>query len=88
MERIVSLAFVEEEGFTTSEVYQQRLAEFGIEDRDAIDDALDTLELYSLITRRGKGYEYALKEFPRIVRETEDIKTLIDSFARQLGKEA
>jgi tetratricopeptide (TPR) repeat protein len=87
LERIVSLAFVEEEGFITSEVYQ-RLAKFGIEDRDAIDDALDTLELYSLITKRGKRYEYALREFPRIVRETEDIRTLIDSFSRQLGKEA
>lgn len=87
LERIVSLAFVEEEGFTASEVYQ-RLAKFGIKDREAIDDALDTLELYSLITRRGKRYEYALREFPSIVRETEDIRTLIDSFARQLDREA
>jgi tetratricopeptide (TPR) repeat protein len=87
LERIVSLAFVEEEGFTKSAAYQ-RLAKFGIEDREAIDDALDTLDLYSLITKRGKRYEYALREFPRIARETEDIKTLIDSFARQLDKEA
>lgn len=86
LEKIVSLAFVEDDSFTLSEVYQ-RLAGFGIEDRDAIDDALDTLELYSLITKQGKGYGYALREFPRIVRKTEDTKTLIDSFARQLNKE-
>jgi tetratricopeptide (TPR) repeat protein len=87
LEKIVSLAFVEEKGSTTREVYH-RLAGFGIEDREAIDDALGTLELYSLITKRGKKYEYALRGFPRIVRETEDTKILIESFARQLGKEA
>jgi hypothetical protein len=87
LEKIVSLAFVEDESFTLSKVYQ-RLAGFGIKDRDAVDEALDTLELYSLITRQGKRYEYAFKEFPRIARETEDTKILIESFARQLSKEA
>jgi hypothetical protein len=87
LEKIISLAFVDDERFTLSDVYQ-RLAELGIEDRDDIDDALDTLELYSLITKQGKRYEYALREFPRIIRETEPIKILIDGLARQLGKEA
>jgi tetratricopeptide (TPR) repeat protein len=87
LEKVVSLAFVEEESFTAGEAYQ-RLAEFGIEDRDAIDEALDTLELYSLIIKLGKRYEYALREFPHIVKETEDINILIDSFARRLKEEA
>ena len=64
--------------FQVSEV-QAVLEPYGITDRQMIAESLETLDLYSLIERRGQRYHFRLAEFPRIAREFEGIDVRIQS---------
>ena len=55
-----------------------------MEDWAAIDEALKTLQLYTLLRQEGKNYLYALTEFPHVVRESEDVEALIESLLRRV----
>jgi len=87
LEKIITLAMLNNQRFARNEVYAI-LEGMGIRNRAAIDEALEALELYALLRRDGKNYSYALTEFPRIVRESEDVEALIESMLRRTGRES
>jgi photosystem II stability/assembly factor-like uncharacterized protein len=78
LEKIITLAMLNRQSFTRGEIYTT-LERRGVEDKAAIDEALETLQLYTLLRQKGRDYLYALIEFPRIVRESEDVEALMES---------
>jgi len=83
LEKIITLAMLDHHSFTRGEVYAT-LKESGVENKAAIEEALETLQLYTLLRQEGKTYLYALTEFPRIVRESEDVEALMESLLRRV----
>jgi len=61
----------------------QALAVHGVHDKNAIRDALNFLELCSLLERDATHYRFALAQFPRIVRESGIVSTQIESLASE-----
>lgn len=50
----------------------------------AIREALDILEFYRLVSRRGNGFTFVLKQFPVNVRLAEDVPLLVDNWLQQM----
>jgi FHA domain len=66
LEKLITL--LPTEATFTRDWLLQRLGERGISDRGAIDSALETLALYSVIQRDGEGLRFVLQHFPTAVR--------------------
>jgi uncharacterized membrane protein YsdA (DUF1294 family) len=78
LEKVITLVMLDRQSFTAGELYAA-LKQRGIDDKTAIAEALQTLQLYNLLRQEGRNYLYVLTEFPRIVRESEDVEVLIES---------
>jgi len=77
LERLISLV-MEGPVFSLEELCE-RLAGHGITDKAAIRDALEMLQLYSLLDREGRQYRLLLANFPRLVRQVEDVPSQIEA---------
>ena len=64
------------------------LAEYGISDARRIADALDILELYSILERRGEEYRFRLAQLPRLVREFDGLDWQLDLVVDDLKRQA
>ena len=53
--------------------------QYGLNNRLPIRNALNILQLYSLLERRGQQYRFVLTQFPHIARQVEDVPFLIES---------
>jgi AAA domain len=62
----------------------EKLALFGLSDRNMIRQGLEMLELGSLLDQRGPQYYFALARFPEMVREVEDVTCQVQSLLHQL----
>ena len=82
LERLITL-LVEGPIFELDQLLEA-LAHYGITDRPMIRDALEMLQMNALLDRRGQQYRFVLSHFPRIVREFEDIPTLIETLLTQV----
>lgn len=82
LEKLVSI-LPNEPVFRLDDLYAAA-ARFGIDEKRAIRNALGTLELYALIQREGGAYRYSLKQFPRIVQESEEVHTLVEGWQRRM----
>jgi hypothetical protein len=76
LEKLISL-LASEASFELNDIYE-RLASHGVKDRNKIRDALEMLQLYSLLDRRGQQYYFALARFPEMIREIEDVNSQIE----------
>jgi hypothetical protein len=86
IEKLISLV-APGPGFTRGMI-QQALAEYDISDARRIADALDILELYSIVERRGEEYRYRLAQLPRLVREFDGLDWQLDSVVHDLKRQA
>jgi hypothetical protein len=82
LERLVSV-LMEEPDFSLDDLVVAA-ARHGMRDRSAISHALRMLELCALIDRHEGRYRYVLSQFPRIVRETEDVPSLVEGWLSQV----
>lgn len=78
LEKLVSV-LPEHESFSLEELYGVA-ARHGLKNKATIRHALEILELFALIKRDGKEYRFVLKQYPRIVREAEDVSALIEDW--------
>jgi hypothetical protein len=86
LEKATSL-LVEKSPFGIEDVVEAAV-KYGFQDKVALHKALEILQLYALIERWGKQYRFVLLQFPRIVREVEDVPFLIESLLTQSAMEA
>jgi hypothetical protein len=82
LEKFISVV-VDQPEFTLDDVLAAA-ARYGIKNRLAIRDALDTLQLYALLETHAGRYRYVLSRFPSLVRATEDVPSLIESWLGQV----
>lgn len=75
LEKMITLCMLNRRNFTKREMYTV-LAQYGLQDRQAIEEALQTLELYRFFTKGKKRYHYTWSEFPRIVREVGNVEDM------------
>lgn len=57
----------------------------GLPDEGRVAEALEMLELYSLVTPDGDQYRFALEAYPAMVRRSHDVEALIASLARRIA---
>ncbi len=50
-----------------------------------VEQALDFLVLISILEKRGKGYTFLNRSFPRIVRESQDVDGLTEQLKEELA---
>ena len=86
IEKLISLV-APVTGFSRGMI-QQSLAEYGISDARRIADALDILELYSILERRGEEYRFRLAQLPRLVREFDGLDWQLDLVVDDLKRQA
>ena len=83
LERIITLLFLDDEEFTMAQI-EERLAQEGVVAPSImIEEAIEGLRLYSILEKQGQSYRFASQAFPRVVRETQDVKTLLDALKEQ-----
>jgi hypothetical protein len=85
LERLISLV-APETGFTRRAIHET-VAQYGISDGKAVAEAIDVLDLYSLLVRRGDEYEFRLKRFPRLVRELDTTTSQLNGVLRDLERQ-
>jgi hypothetical protein len=61
-----------------------RLKQYGVTDKALIRDSLEMLQLYSLLSRDEQQFSFALAQFPRLVRQTEDVNFQIENLLSQV----
>lgn len=83
LERIVSLLSAGPT-FTLAEL-QAEARRRGLPDEGRVAEALEMLELYSLVTLEGDRYRFALEAYPAMVRRSHDVEALIASLARRVA---
>jgi hypothetical protein len=81
LEKLISLV-MSEPSFVWDDVLKA-LEAHALHDKNAIRDALNFLELCSLLERDATHYRFALAQFPRIVRDSGVVPTQIESLASE-----
>jgi len=69
-------------GFTMPDVEAALAGRGFVALRSAVKEALDMLTVYSMLTRKGRTYTFALASFPRILRETQEVDYLLEEARR------
>ena len=82
LEKMLTM-FVNKPQFDLSELVAAA-ARYKLNDKMKIREGLRILEMYALIERRGSAYRFALTQFPRILRQLEDVPFLIESMLAQV----
>ncbi|XXY50636.1 protein kinase [Sorangium sp. So ce269] len=80
-ERIVSLLSARPT-FSLAEL-QDEVRRRGLPDEGRVAEALEMLELYSLVAPDGDKYRFAMAAYPAMVRRSHDVEALIASLARR-----
>jgi len=84
LERLISLLMDASE-FTVQDVAAS-LSIHGVNPREGIQASLEMMCLGMLLERRGDGYRFLLKHFPRIVRKCENVPEQIERLVAELYK--
>src|SRR5215831_15139301 len=71
MEKLISLV-ADEPKFDFQELCQ-KLSRYRLADKSMIRDGLEMLQLYGLLDRNENEYYFALRQFPRMARQNEDL---------------
>ena len=82
LEKMITLCTLNGYYFTKQQIYAI-LKKYSLQDRQAIEEALETLELYRFFTRGRKMYHYTWSEFPRIVREIVNLEDMVKGLLEQ-----
>jgi hypothetical protein len=82
-ERIVSLLSAGPT-FSLAEL-QAEVHRRGLPDEGRVAEALEMLELYSLVAPEGDHYRFALEAYPAMVRRSHDVEALLAGLARRIA---
>jgi len=82
LERLITLLLPDEGVVTVAQVQELLHGKVSIAQ---VGQALDFLVLVSILEKRGRGYTFLNRSFKRIVRESQDVETLIQQFEEKLS---
>ena len=86
LERLITLLLLDHPTTSQSEMatlLQQRALKITAEQ---LDRAFNGLELYSILHREGTQYAFAAPNFPAVLRRSQDIHGLIQSYSQEIQR--
>jgi hypothetical protein len=81
LERLITVV-MDEQGTNVSDL-RQALAKLGIKDTAKIREALDILELFSVVRRSSQQLQFVIANLSQYIRAAEDIQSLTESLVSQ-----
>ncbi len=88
LERLITLLIILERPSATLAQIEAALQARGVDvPTAAVEEALDTLVLYSVLNKEDGGYSFTAVAFPSVVAATQDVDLLVERAVQYLGRE-